>query len=60
MVYIDALGDKQEALALIISCSAMLGYSLEKRLKPRLEDAQEAGIVIDSGCVALIAKYTNE
>ena len=58
--YIDALGDKREACALVIDRPNLFGYSLEKRLKPRLEDARDAGIVIDSGCLSRIAMYTND
>ena len=57
--YIDALGEKQ-ALALVVDRPSLFSYSLEKRLKPRLEDAREAGIVIDSACLKRIAKCTNE
>ena len=32
--YMNALGDKQEAVALIINCLSMFSYSLENRLKP--------------------------
>ena len=58
--YINALGDKQEALALVMDRPNLFGLSLEKRLKPRLKDAQEAGIVIDSGCLTRIAQYTDK
>ena len=33
--------------------------SLEKRLKPRLEEAQDAGMIVDSKCLQLIMKYTD-
>ena len=58
--YIDALGDTQGALALVVGQPNLFSLSLEKRLKPRLKEAQEAGIVIDSGCVTRIALLTNE
>ena len=38
----------------------LLGSSLEKRLKPRLAEAQEAGLTIDAKCLQRMAKYTED
>ena len=57
--YIEALGE-QEALALVTRNPHSFTYSLEKRLKPRLEQAFDAGMVIDSKLVSLINVYTND
>ena len=56
--YINALGDKSKALDLVIRIPASLTYSLEKRLKPRLEEAKEAGMIVDSTCLNYIMVYT--
>ena len=45
---------------MIATCPALLGVSLEKRLKPRLADCQEAGILIDTGTVQRMAKCTED
>jgi hypothetical protein len=45
---------------LILQHPSMISYSLEKRLKPRLAEAQEAGIFIDTGILSLLAKYTDD
>merc|ERR1719287_105118 len=58
--YIDALGDTRGALALVVGHPNVLSLSLERRLKPRLQEARGAGIVIDAGCVTRIALFTNE
>jgi len=57
--YIDALG-KDHALAFVTRIPASLSYSLEKRLKPRLKQALDVGMVVDSKLVSLIMFYTNE
>jgi hypothetical protein len=36
----------------------MIAASLEKRLKPRLVECQEAGSPVDTGTILRIAKYT--
>merc|ERR1711966_267294 len=58
--YIDALGNEREVFVLVTSYPDLFSYSLEKRLKPRLRDAKDAGIVIDSGCLIRLAKYTDD
>ena len=58
--YIDALGDENKALNLIIRIPASLGYSVENRLKPRLEEAKEAGMIIDSTCLSAMMAMTND
>ena len=57
--YIDALG-KEEALALVTRNPHSFTFSLEKRLKPRLKQALDVGMVIDYKLVSLIMLYTNE
>ena len=47
--YITALdGDKQAATSLIINNPTLFHYSLEHRLKPRLEEALSTGMDIDA------------
>ena len=58
--FIEALGSETEALTLVQQYPKMFSVSLEKRLKPRLEQARDAGIVIDTGCLRRIAMTTNE
>ncbi|KAL7528731.1 hypothetical protein ACHAWF_008338 [Thalassiosira exigua] len=58
--FIEVLGSELEALALVQRNPSMFSRSLEKRLKPRLEQARDAGIVIDPGCLRRIAMMTNE
>ena len=58
--YIDSLGDENKALDLIIRIPASLAYSLEKRLKPRLEEAKEAGMVVDTKFLTSMMAYTND
>ena len=50
------MGDENKALDLIIRIPAS---SLEKRLKPRLEEAIDAGMIVNSKCLQLIMKYTD-
>jgi len=58
--YINALGDEEEALRIVIRDPSLFTYSLKNRLNPRLEEAQDAGMTIDSGCLKCIAKYTKD
>ena len=57
--YIDCIGES-ESKQLVTRIPALFAYSLEKRLKPRLEQAREAGLTIDVGCVQRIAMTTEE
>jgi len=56
--YIDALGDESKALTFVTNNPSSLGMSLEKKLKPRLEEAQAAGMKIDSTCLQYIWRDT--
>jgi len=58
--YIDALGDEREAVRLVTNNPSLLAYSLEKRLKPRLQETRDAGILIDAGCLRRIGQYTDD
>mmetsp|Transcript_3980 Transcript_3980/g.6119 ORF Transcript_3980/g.6119 Transcript_3980/m.6119 type:complete len:403 (-) Transcript_3980:20-1228(-) len=58
--YIDALGNESEAAKLVTNNPSLLAYSLEKRLKPRLQESRDAGILIDAGCLRRIGQYTND
>ena len=58
--YIDALGDESTALAFVIRNPSSLSRSLEKRLKPRLQEAQEAGMIIDSKFLNSMIMYTED
>ena len=49
--YIDSLANEKEALALLKQYPSLLGFSLTNQLKPRLRDAQYAGIVIGAACL---------
>jgi hypothetical protein len=57
--YDDCVGS-DAARTLIANNPSLLGYSLEKRLKPRHAECQEAGIHIDKGTVQRIAMYTKD
>ena len=57
--YIGALGDEREALTLVIQNPSLFGYSLENRLKPRLEETRDAGIFIDAACLRRIGQCTD-
>ena len=58
--YINALGNEEEALCMFVPDPSLFTYSLKNRLTPRLEEAQDAGMTIDSACLRRIAKYTND
>jgi len=49
--YIEALGEEAEALSLVIQNPVLFSISLERRLLPRLEEARDAGLVIDAACL---------
>ena len=53
------MGDESNALAFVIHNPTSLSYSLEKRLKPRLEEAKEAGMIIYSTCLNSIMVRTD-
>jgi mTERF domain-containing protein len=57
--YEDCVGSNA-ARNLILKDPRVLGASLEKRLKPRLAEAQEAGIFIDTGILKRMANYTED
>jgi hypothetical protein len=57
--YEDCVGS-DATRAMVATSPALICYSLEKRLKPRLADCQEAGIPIDTGTVQRMAKYTED
>jgi hypothetical protein len=57
--YEDCVGS-DATRTMIAKRPSLLGYSLEKRLKPRLAEAREAGIPIDTGTVQRMAKYTED
>lgn len=58
--YIDALGNEREAVRLVTHNPSLLAYSLEKRLKPRLQESRDAGILIDAGSLRRIGQYTED
>jgi hypothetical protein len=57
--YEDCVGSVA-ARTMIANNPMLFTYSLEQRLKPRLAEAQEAGIHIDTGTLNRIAKMTAE
>lgn len=57
--YKECIGDEETQL-LLTRNPVLFMASLERRLKPRLEQAEEAGLAIDSGCLRRIAKSTEE
>ena len=58
--YINALGSKSDAITYVRQKPKSFSYSLEKRLKPRLEQALDIGMVADAKLMYLINSYTNE
>jgi len=57
--YIDSLG-RDEAISFVIKNPSSFGRSLEKRLKPRLEEAKDAGMKIDSKLLYQLIFFTND
>jgi hypothetical protein len=57
--YEDCVGS-DATRTMIATSPALLGSSIENRLKPRVVDCQEAGIPIDTGTVQRMAKYTED
>ena len=57
--YEDCIGS-DAARTIIATSPALLGSSLQNRLKPRLVKCQEADIPIDTGTVKRMAKYTED
>ena len=57
--YKECLGDEATKVVLI-QHPVLLMVSLERRLKPRLEQARQTGVMIDPGCMQRIAKHTEE
>ncbi len=58
-IYEDCVGS-DAARTIIATSPSLLDSSLEKRLKPRLADCQEAGIPIDTGTVQRMAMNTED
>mmetsp|Transcript_15884 Transcript_15884/g.23368 ORF Transcript_15884/g.23368 Transcript_15884/m.23368 type:complete len:374 (+) Transcript_15884:315-1436(+) len=58
--YIESIGNKGDAITLLTKSPRAFGASLENRLKPRLDEAKEAGMVIDQRCLLRIATYTEK
>jgi hypothetical protein len=58
--YIDALGNERDAVRLVTMNPSLLAYSLENRLKPRLQQTKDVGIMIDAGCLRRIGQYTDD
>ena len=57
--YADVLGEK-EAIGAPARDPRLILYSLERRLKPRLEEATEWGINMDLTMLNYLAKLTNK
>ena len=60
IVFFESLIGVNAAKALLIANPSMLARSLEKRIKPRVVEVQEAGLPIDAAALARIALYTEE
>ena len=61
--YINAIeseNSKQEALKLIVNNPTLFNYSLENRLKPRLEEAKSTGMKIDAAILRRMGQYTDD
>jgi len=58
--YIDALGNEGEALVFVTRDPSAFSRSLENRLKPRLKQALDTGMVIDSKLMRVIMVYPND
>ena len=57
--YMDCIGEN-EGKQLVIRIPALFTLSLERRLMPRLDQAREAGLTIDVGCLQRIGLLTDE
>lgn len=52
---------KQEVLELLVNNPSLFHYSLENRLKPRLEEARDIGMDIDStASLRKLGQYTDD
>jgi len=58
-VYADLLGE-EESLRYLAKDPILLSYSLEKRIKPRLAQATELGMVVDKWLLQYLVKYTDK
>ena len=61
--YINALeseNKKEDALKLIVNNPTLFNYSLENRLKPRLEEAKSTGMKIDAAILRRMGQYTDD
>ena len=57
--YANALGGENEAIYAVVNDPRLFSYSLEGRLKPRLKEASELGMVVDILLLSHLAKYTD-
>jgi len=60
IVFFESLIGVNAAKILLIANPYMLTRSLEKRIKPRLAEAQEAGLPINAAALARIALHTEK
>ena len=58
--YFDAIETDEDVVAFILKYANILTYSLGKRLQPRLTQAKESGMKIDTVCLRQIAMLTND
>jgi len=58
--FIDALGNEREAVRLVTNNPSLLAYSLERRLKPRLQETRELRLQVDTSCLRRIGQYSDE
>lgn len=58
--FLESLLGKEDTRDLIHANPSLLGRSLENRLKPPFDDAQEAGIPIYSGTIQRMGVYTED
>ena len=57
--FVECVGE-DEAKRLVTKDPRLFSASVEGRLKPRLEQAREAGLTVDSACIKRIVKYTED
>ena len=58
--YINVLRNESKAFTFVTHNPSSFGYSLEKRLKPRLQEAQDAGMIVDSKFLNSMMTYTED
>ena len=58
--FIDALGNERDAVRLVTNNPSLLAYSLERRLKPRLQETRDLCLQVDASCLRRIGQYSDD